>query len=440
MANPILIIHGWSDNSSSFKPLINLLQAQLKRDIHLFDLADYLSMDDEITFDDIVSAMAHAWEKNNLPTAPYSVDVIVHSTGGLVIRDWLCRNFTPESAPVKHLVMLAPANFGSPIAHKGQAFIGRIIKGFNSEKLFQVGEKILQGLELASPYTWELAMQDRFGLQDFYGPGKILCTVLTGNTGFTGISAAANENGTDGVVRVATANMNCALLTADFSQDPLNPLYSYRQSSGSTAFGVMAGEDHGSIAAKDCPPRNELTLSNIIGGLTVTDQAFPDWCAALAEMTANVMLQGQQNEYTHGYQNSVFLVENQYAEHIDDYFLEFYSPHENQGWFAQAFHEDVITSVHAYSQNKGYRSLYVDCTQLQKISPQWEQMCLSLTAVPEFTKNGNVGYRTFTDKDIGAIRFTKEQAAQLFAPNRTLLTRIIIKREQAERVFQIHTA
>lgn len=437
--NPLLIIHGWSDHATSFQHLAMILQQQLKQDIHLFDLADYLSMDDEITFDDIVTAMEHAWHKHQLPTKPYSVDVIVHSTGGLVVRDWLSRNFTPETCPIKHLVMLAPANFGSPLAHKGQAFIGRIIKGFSGEKMFQVGEKILQGLELASPYTWELALQDRFGAQEFYGPGRILCTVLVGNTGYTGISAAANENGSDGVVRIATANMNCAYLDADFSQNPLNPTYVFQASSGITAFGILDGEDHSSITARDGAPRNPLTISTIIGGLTVADQNFFDWCQQLNELTQNVMLQGRQNPYTHSYQNSVFLVQNQYGEHIPDYFLEFYTPNGDQNWFAQVFHQDVISNAHPYGQDNSYRSLYINYTLLQQqFAKTWEQMCLSLTALPEFKRNGNVGYRTFTDDDIGAIQFSKEQVAKLFAPNRTLLTRITIRREQAERVFQIH--
>lgn len=437
--NPLLIIHGWSDHSHSFQPLANLLQQQLNKDIHLFDLADYLSMDDEITFDDIVTAMEHAWHKNQLPTQPYSVDVVVHSTGSLVIRDWLCRNFSPENCPIKHLVMLAPANFGSPLAHKGQAFIGRILKGFAGDKLFQVGEKILQGLELASPYSWELAQQDRFGIQDFYGPGKVLCTVLVGNSGYTGISAAANQPGTDGVVRIATANMNCTLLEADFSENPHQPSYYFRESKGITAFGIMADEDHTSITARNESPRNPLTIASIVGGLTVTDKDFITWCTQLAELTNNVMLDGQQNPYTHSYQNSVFLVENQFGEHIQDYFLEFYAPNAEQGWFAQTFHQDVITDVHICSQDKGYRSLYINYTMLhQQFNKSWEHMCLSLTALPEFSRNGNVGYRTFTDDDIGAIHFSRDQVAKLFAPNRTVLTRIIIRREQAERVFQLH--
>ena len=53
----------------------------------------------------------------------------MHSTGALVVRDWLPRHFTPARAPVKRLVMLAPAYFGSHLTHKGRSFTGRVYKG-----------------------------------------------------------------------------------------------------------------------------------------------------------------------------------------------------------------------------------------------------------------------------------------------------------------------
>ena len=122
---PIVILHGWSDMSTSFEPLAKLLRAKLNgREISIIHLADYISMEDEVRFDDIVSAMAMAWKKNDFPTSAGSVDAIVHSTGGLVIRDWLQRNYEPDDVPIKHLVMLAPAYFGSPLAHKGRSFLG----------------------------------------------------------------------------------------------------------------------------------------------------------------------------------------------------------------------------------------------------------------------------------------------------------------------------
>lgn len=437
MERPLIIIHGWSDNSSSFRKLALHLQTRLKRSPKMINLPDYISMDDEITFDDIVAAMAKAWHREKLPQTPYSTDIIVHSTGGLIIRDWLISNYQPDKVPVKHLVMLAPANFGSPLAHKGQSFYGRIIKGFNSPKPFQIGLKILQGLELASPYSWRLAMQDRFSSKDYYGPNKILCTVLVGNSGFSGISAAANEEGSDGIVRISTANLNCAFLDADFSNNPLEPTFTMKKSTGKIAFGIIDKENHSTIVAKDNGPKSAVTLDYVTKALQVTDNEFKPWCNFLAKAREQGVQTTSTTNSRH-YQNSVFFVQDQFGNHIQDYFLEFFINQKGKQWFAEIFHRDVIKTVHSYSADKSYRSVYVDCTTLgeQLIRP-WEGMNLSLTAVPEFNRHGSVGYRTFSDKDIGAIMLTKEQVNKLFKPNHTLLVRLTLRREQADHLFVI---
>ncbi|MGV8364783.1 alpha/beta hydrolase, partial [Pseudomonas aeruginosa] len=108
-----------------------------------------------------------------LSRAPRTVDVVVHSTGALVLRDWLTRHFDPASAPVKRFLMLAPANFGSPLAHKGRSFIGRVLKGWN-RFVGQTGTQVLKGLELGSPYSWQLAERDLFGAEAWYGAGRLL--------------------------------------------------------------------------------------------------------------------------------------------------------------------------------------------------------------------------------------------------------------------------
>ena len=190
---PLVIIHGWSDEALSFQHLGSLLAEHTQRNLTQVNLADYISLDDSITMDDLVSAMQRAWGACKLPRTVYSVDVVVHSTGGLIIRDWIARYFTPYDAPIKHLLMLAPANFGSPLAQKGRALIGRVVVGLRSQKLFQTGTHILKALELASPYSWQLAQRDLFSDSVYYTPGKILCTVLVGNEGYRGIRAAANE-------------------------------------------------------------------------------------------------------------------------------------------------------------------------------------------------------------------------------------------------------
>lgn len=443
MPRPIVILHGWSDRSANFTALRNYVATLSGVAPVEINLADYVSMDDEVRFDDLAVAMERAWREAGLPTAPRSTDVIVHSTGGLVVRDWFTRFYKPGKAPVFHLLMLAPANFGSPLAHKGASLIGRVIKGWSSEKRFQTGKRILKGLELASPYAWELAGRDRFARSSYYGKGRILCTVLIGNTGYSGISAVANEDGSDGTVRAASANLNCARLDADFSQDPKNPvLDTLRGSTGRTAFRVLNGDNHSTAAMKDDGPRDPKGRELIARALAVTDAQFEAWCDQCDAETALITAQAEKdkNEEGYGYQNTVVRVVDDAGAFVGDYFLEFYLEDQDDpaSVFSEFFHREVIRSVHPHSDNASYRSLMVDCTTLfQRIDKHLECMKVSLSATPELAENGYVGYRTFTDEDIGALSLTHAQLQRVFVPHRTLLIQITLKRERAAEVFRI---
>ncbi|MBE1079366.1 alpha/beta hydrolase, partial [Escherichia coli] len=50
---------------------------------------------------------------------------------------------------------------------------------------------VLKGLELGSPYSWQLAERDLFGAEAWYGAGRLLATVLVGNAGYSGVEAIA---------------------------------------------------------------------------------------------------------------------------------------------------------------------------------------------------------------------------------------------------------
>ena len=133
----IVILHGWSDSSASFRAVAQFLAgaSPINGPVLPLWLGDYISMDDDITFDDLADAMTSAWSARGLPLTPRSVDLVVHSTGALVARHWMTRAFTPTTNPIRRLVMLAPANFGSHLAHKGHSFVGRVWKGYKSKRL-----------------------------------------------------------------------------------------------------------------------------------------------------------------------------------------------------------------------------------------------------------------------------------------------------------------
>ena len=457
---PIIILHGWSDTSETFEPLARLVRAKLGRDISIISLADYISMEDEVRFDDLATAMQAAWERHKLPKRKGSVDAIVHSTGGLVIRDWLQRGYTPGRAPVKHLVMLAPANFGSPLAHKGRSFLGRVWKGFITKRPegepFETGTHILKGLELASPYTWQLAGCDRFGRGGtMYQPGNVLCTVLVGNIGYEGIRSIANEDGSDGTVRVSTANMDCVRIKAVF---PANPeaedvghdvTYDVEASSGSTAFGVVDGYNHGSITLSHRSRRDSLSrvenskrdgplFADIVEALTVTDDKFGAWRDRLTERN-DVLLPkaARRSGEKHGFQNTVVHVEDQYGVGVDDYLLEFYEKDEDKGLIAKFFHTSAIRNVHKYSDDASYRSVYVDCTRLREtIDKIGEFLSVSLTAFPELNERTSVGFTTLGDDEIGGIRIKHEDIEKFFVPHRTALVTLQLTRQQLEKTFR----
>jgi len=438
----LVILHGWSDSAASFKRLgqrlVDLGVASQVVDVRL---GDYITLDDDVTYDDLTHAMMRAWQNESAlkNAAPGSVDVVVHSTGGLVIRDWMTRFFKPSTCPVKRILMLAPANFGSPLAHKGRSFMGRIIKGFKSSKPFQTGEIILKGLELASPYSFALADRDCFAKDAWYGPGRVLATVLVGTKGYSGISAAANEDGSDGTVRVSTANLNPHKFFLDFSDTPTKPVPRSTAMNGRTAFLRIPGENHATIAMKDGGPKNSETIKHIVEALQVTDAQFEAYCDRLDALSARYRTQEAEDTYTHGFQNTVVRLSDDMGANIPDYFLEIFAklPSGNvDDKVTSRLQKHFINTVHPYGDDKSYRSLLCDVTWLRSEIPD-KELYFSITAMPNVKEKDNVvGYETFGWDDIGSFGATRDDLKGIFTPDRTLLLDMRLKRAQRDKVFE----
>jgi hypothetical protein len=79
--------------------------------------------------------------------------VIIHSTGALVVRNWI-RKFSPKPSPINNLIHLAGANFGSGLAHIGKGQLsrwGRLIFSGTGR-----GTQILDELEFGSWKTLDM--------------------------------------------------------------------------------------------------------------------------------------------------------------------------------------------------------------------------------------------------------------------------------------------
>lgn len=237
MANDRLVVfvHGWSvRNTSTYGEFPARLAAEARREAgleidtrHIW-LSKYVSFDDEVRMEDVSRAFEAAVrrELGAEVDAGRRFAAITHSTGGPVVRDWWDRFYVqqgrPRACPLSHLIMLAPANFGSALAQLGKSRLSRVRAWFQG---VEPGQKMLDWLELGSPEAWELNRRwfDYDGITS--GRNAIFPFVLTGqcidHKLYDHVNSYTGEPGSDGVVRAAAANLNATWV--ELVQNPPRP-------------------------------------------------------------------------------------------------------------------------------------------------------------------------------------------------------------------------
>ncbi len=216
----VVFVHGWSvTDTETYGELPEALAARasmhgISLDIKQIWLSRYISFNDEVTISDIARTFQQALsDKISENGSIQEFSCITHSTGGPVVREWLQRYYGAnnlKNSPLRHLVMLAPANHGSALAALGKARVGRIKAWFNG---IEPGQHVLDWLCLGSQQQIDLARS-----YINYKPSKSLFFpfVLTGqtidNNFYDFLNSYLVEKGSDGVVRVAGANLNYSLM------------------------------------------------------------------------------------------------------------------------------------------------------------------------------------------------------------------------------------
>lgn len=211
----LIFVHGWSvTNLDTYGKLpARLTSEAAKAGIglsvqHVF-LSRYISFHDEVRLPDISRAFQTAITEQL--SADSTFICITHSTGGPVIRDWwdrYCKGKRPKLR-MSHLIMLAPANFGSALARLGKGTLSRLKSWWSG---IEPGLGVLDWLTLGSTGSRELNMSwiDSDGSQ--INPSGFYPFVLTGQTIdrqlYDAVNSYTGESGSDGVVRVAAANLN----------------------------------------------------------------------------------------------------------------------------------------------------------------------------------------------------------------------------------------
>ncbi|MEE8113222.1 MAG: hypothetical protein V3T23_02595 [Nitrososphaerales archaeon] len=227
MADPkiVILVHGWSvTNTNTYGELAARLKSAagaqgLPVDIKNIWLSKYVSFADEVSVEDLArgfEAAIHRELGKELKKGRRFA-CITHSTGGPVIRDWWAR-FHPENGtkecPMSHLVMLAPANFGSALAQLGKSRVSRLKTWFQG---VEPGQGVLNWLELGSPASWDLNHDwIHRDMDPVEGHAPVFPFVLTGQTIdrklYDNLNPYTGELGSDGVVRVPAANLNATYI------------------------------------------------------------------------------------------------------------------------------------------------------------------------------------------------------------------------------------
>lgn len=390
---PVVLIHGYSDKGESF----DAWKAALLRrgyDATEISVCSYETLTNEVTIKDVAEGLDRALRIRAGLSDDEPFDAIVHSTGMLVIRSWLTAYSTsdPRRSRLKHLVALAPATWGSPLAHKGRSWIGAIFKGRKElgPDFLEAGDEVLDGLELGSRFTWDLAHLDLITDKPFYGETRATpyVFVFCGNRAYRGLRALINEDGTDGTVRWAGCSLDTRKLVLDLTGGGPGggpDLGSARYTNVDAPVCFVEDTDHGSIIRQ--PP--DALVDQVARALEV------DSAAALAAWRQQAVKWARPAQaQLKAWQQFVVRVVDERGDPVNDYHIQLLT---DDGGKIRPFDADV----HAYRRDPSLRCFHVNYSQLE--SDQRRRLRVRLIASSGTARVGYAGVGTEKIKLDGAV-------------------------------------
>jgi hypothetical protein len=215
----IVFVHGYSvTNLDTYGNMPARLRDEGKKngiDIQVEEifLGRYISFHDEVRLPDVSRAFKTALADQLSHISSFVC--ITHSTGGPVIRDWwnrYCKGKKPKCR-MSHLIMLAPANFGSALAVLGKGTLSRLKSWMGG---VEPGQAVLDWLSLGSREAWDLNLDWLLSDGSQINPSGFFPFVLIGQSidrkFYDALNSYTGESGSDGVIRVAAANLNATYI------------------------------------------------------------------------------------------------------------------------------------------------------------------------------------------------------------------------------------
>ena len=488
----VVFVHGWSvTNTDTYGGLPRRLSTEASKvgltiEIKEIHLGKYVSFRDEVEIKDIARAFDAAVIQNLIPLLndDRRFVCITHSTGGPVIREWwhnyYINNKDNKVCPMSHLIMLAPANFGSALAQLGKSRIARMKFWLGDT---EPGQGVLDWLELGSEPAWRLNTEWIRHSRGEVGARNVFLFVLTGQTidrtFYDNLNNYTGEIGSDGVVRVCAANLCSQYIRltqeppADGGADGLEKkselVVEEYVVSAPTAFRVLEGKSHSgsnlgimrSVHKGGNDPKSTATINSIIDAIRVSNEQEYD---KLTEMwrteTSDVQIKEKTEHETKVLKDRffihdrfsmvVFRVRDETGQLIDDFDLLLTTGTETKddpnklpegflkdrqknsktpGLITYYFNYDLLRGdkevVYSY-KSKGSRKEKTKI--LREERPGIESLGLTVVAEP---KDGFVHYTSCE------IRASKDLLEKALKPNSTTLIDIKLNRAVHNNIFAL---
>ena len=436
---PLVLIHGYSASGRAFDRWRQIFETS-GYDATVLHVSSYQTLTNEVTIKDLAEAFDRALRIQVGLDKNEDFDAVVHSTGMLVIRSWLSI-YAERRRRLKHLVGLAPATFGSPLAHKGRGWLGAIFRG-NREKgpdFLEAGDLVLDGLELGSRFTWDLAEQDLLGEETFYGTDTStpFVSIFCGTSKYGFPLNVISEDGTDGTVRLAGTPLNSRKVTLDLTLDRARDAAIKRVdtapwSNVDTPVVPIEDTDHGSIMNN--PP--QVLIDFVMRALEVEDEAsFKAWQQEATQHAETVFKKLKDGGRLATWQQFVMRVRDERGDPVPDYYIEFLKKEKGKRKWKPL--QDYKMSVHPYTRDTSLRCFHVnlDTLTLEK----GDTLGVRLIALSGSQLIAYVGYsddsvEVYADYDThsewsGVIDLSTLPKIQFFYPFTTTLVDIKLNRE-----------
>jgi pimeloyl-ACP methyl ester carboxylesterase len=386
---PLVFVHGYGDEGSSFGPWLREL-SQRGYDERSMHVCSYASHSNEITIEDIAEAFERALRTQAGVAPDQDFDAIVHSTGMLVLRAWLTLR-ADRRARLKHLVGLAPATYGSPMAPRGRGLLGMLFSG-NRERgpdFLEAGDRILDSLEPGSRFTWDLAHHDILGPESAYGPDATTPYVFTfcGTEQYTeGYRGKTNPKGSDGTVRLAACSLDTRKITLDLSREPRAGRVQIVEGPGlDTSLVPIAGLNHAAIRTSPTPELVDM----VVGALSVSSEAdFQRWREDADRRTR------AERDRIEPWQQFVVHAVDEHDRPIPDFAVRL-ATRRADGRLEDLPQFDL--DVHAYKSDQSFRCFHVNLRELLGEAPENLWVRVAATAGTPM-----VAYRGYQDDALEA--------------------------------------